>query len=113
LNTIVNKDEFPPPSVKNVASRLEYDRRLLSRRFPVQCKILSERYLAYQKKKGQKRIEKITQEVRDITISLFSKGIYPSRRKVEELVSIPGVIKEEAIRQAWHQQLEELGLKML
>jgi AraC-like DNA-binding protein len=109
LNNIINQNQLPPPSIANVASRLGYDRRLLSRRFPEHCKTLSERYLAYQKSKGQERIQQLTQEVIETTRSLYSRGIYPSRRKVEELVSIPGVI--EAIRQARHHQLEELGLR--
>lgn len=111
LNNIVNQNEFPPPSVANAASRLGYDPRFLSRRFSVQCKTLSERYLAYQKEKANERVEQLTQEDIEITRSLFSKGIYPSRRKVEELTSIPGVIKEEVIRKAWHNQLQELGLR--
>jgi hypothetical protein len=111
LNNIINQNQLPPPSVANVASHLGYDRRLLSRRFPEHCKTLSERYLAYQKAKGQERIELLTQEVIETTRLLYSRGIYPSRRKVEEQVSLPGVIKEEAIRQAWHHQLEEFGLR--
>jgi AraC-like DNA-binding protein len=55
LNNIVNQNEFPPPSMANAASRLGYDPRLLSRRFSEQCKTLSERYLAFQKKKAQER----------------------------------------------------------
>lgn len=44
-------------------------------------------------------------------IHLILNGVYPSRRKIEQLASSPAVIKEQAIRQVWWlKELEKLCL---
>lgn len=111
LEDAISDDESPPPSVKEIAARLGFDRRLLYKHFPELCKTLAERRLRYIKIHSLERVKFTSQEIEKITADLLLKDIYPSRRKVEKMASRPGVIKEQAIREAWQQSLSDLNNK--
>lgn len=98
----------PPPSVKEIAIILGCDRRLLYKKGPELCKLISQRYLKYIKKNADERVESLKKRVIDTVKILNNRGIYPSRRKVEEYLKMPGVIKEGAIRSVWKQEIEKV-----
>lgn len=101
-------DIDPPMSIREIASFIGCDRKLLYKKTPELSKVISRKYLDYVSNRSQKRIEFIKKSVIEAVNSLNQKGIYPSRRKVEEFLEMPGVIKEEVVRIAWNEELRKL-----
>lgn len=98
----------PPPSVRGVATIIGCDRRLLYIRAPELCKAISQRYLKYVEKTASERVHNLKLKVIEAVDYLNKIGVYPSRRKVEDILKMPGVIKEEAIRSVWKQEVEKM-----
>lgn len=109
LEYCANSHIYPPPSIKEIANLIGCDRRLLYKKAPELSKIISRKYLDYINNRSQERIELIKKRVIEAVNSLNQKGIYPSRRKVEEFLEMPGVIKEEAVRITWNEELKKLN----
>jgi hypothetical protein len=54
------------------------------------------------------RIERERSTVRETVIQLDSRGIYPSKERVEALVR-SGVLMQKAMHEEWRDTLKELG----
>ncbi len=99
----------PPPSVKEIASIIGCDRRLLYKKAPELCKVVSKKYIDFIQNCSLDRIEFVKKQVVNAVNILSNQGIYPSRRKVESYTKMPGTIKAESIRQVWRQEKEKLN----
>lgn len=100
-----------PSPMSAVARRLKYDHSFLRRHFPELCRVISDRYRAYRKKKREERRQTILDEVRQVTFRVHAQGLYPSQERVRLLLRKPGSIKEPGALAAWHNALQELGLE--
>ncbi|MEK5441209.1 TniQ family protein [Fredinandcohnia sp. FSL W7-1320] len=100
---------YPPPSLREIALLIGCDRRLLYKNSPELSKIISQKYLDYISERSKERIENAKKRVVEAVNTLNSKGIYPSRRKVEDFLEMPGVIKEEAVRITWFEELKKIN----
>jgi transcriptional regulator with XRE-family HTH domain len=110
LEEIVKSDETPFPSMCEVARRLGYSEKIIRLHFPVLCKQISARYLAYWEQSAQARKERIRDEVRKAVRDLHSQGKYPNSHLVASLLTKPHNILEQETVKAWHEALQELGL---
>ncbi len=99
LATIASGEE-PPPTMKEVAQQLGYDRRTISRRFPELCCAISTRCQSYRKALRLREVEQSCQEVQQIALELLNRGVHPSEARVSELMSKPGYFRYEAVRTA-------------
>jgi transcriptional regulator with XRE-family HTH domain len=99
LATIASGEE-PPPTMKEVAQQLGYDRRTISRRFPELCRAISTRCQSYRKALRLREVEQSCQEVQQIALELLNRGVHPSEARVSELMSKPGYFRYEAVRTA-------------
>jgi hypothetical protein len=98
-----------PLSMNSVAKILGRDRRVLYRNFPDLCKQISKQYNDYIKERSEQRIDRLKEQIKTAFNQLTSKGIYPSRRKIEEKVNKIGVLKERVLQDYWKVLLIQSG----
>jgi transcriptional regulator with XRE-family HTH domain len=111
LKKVLQSEEEPPPSMREMSRRLGYDAGYLSRIFPDLCRAISTRYMAYQSRRGAERLERRSQKVQEAVQSLHAQGLYPSCKRVEDLLGSPGMLMESEVRAIWKKTMQQLGLK--
>ena len=109
LEAVLECDESPPPSMKEVAKRLEYDIERLRRHFPDLCRAISVRYINGKRACYNKKIEQLSLQVGRIAFELDAQGIYPSSTHVSLHLTQPGCIRNKDVRVALHQVRRDLG----
>ena len=111
LQSVVESDEFPPPSLMEIARRLKIIGYpyFLREHCSDLCDAISARHNQYQKAESQKRRHEIYQEMRQIALSLHQRGIKPTSGKVSQLLTKPGVLMERDVRAEFKRIRRELG----
>jgi hypothetical protein len=71
-----------PISMKEVATRIDLNKRLLYKHFPDLCKAISTRHKEHRCKEQQKTHKVFADKVNKTRMSLHNIGLYPSRRRV-------------------------------
>jgi transcriptional regulator with XRE-family HTH domain len=110
LLAILASDEEPPLTMQEVAKRLGFDRRTISRHFPDLCSAISAKRLDHNKACRLKSIEKLCNDVRQIVLSLNTQGVYPTEARVCELMTNPGCFRYKQVRAAFYQARREFGV---
>lgn len=87
LNTLIESDEYPPPSIHQVQKRIsKMEGRDVSsylyKYFPKHLEIISARYRAYKAQQIVERNDTIREKVRHAVFTLKLQGKYPSCKKV-------------------------------
>lgn len=98
-----------PISMKLAAKIVGHDRRVLYRKFPLQCKQISNRYKEYIKERSEQRIKQLKAEINQVFHLLINEGFYPSRRKIEDKLNKKGVLKEKVLQDYWKFLLAKSG----
>lgn len=93
-------DRAISPSVTEIADRLGYDRRVLTRKFPQLCQKISQKYLANKQQNSQQKIKFYCLEVKAIAKKLYLQGIYPSEVAVSKHLDKPGYFRYKEVRNA-------------
>lgn len=111
LQAIVDGDEFPPPSLMEVARRLEITGYpyFLREHCSDLCDAVSQRHSQHKKAESERRKQKIYQEMRQVVLSLHQSGIKPTSGKVSALLTKPAVLLESDIRVEFKNIRRELG----
>ncbi|MEQ2527646.1 hypothetical protein WMO40_13120 [Bacillaceae bacterium CLA-AA-H227] len=89
-------------SLKKVAEIIGYDRKLLYKKFPIECKKIVDNYQSYITEQKLRRENNIKKQLDNIAQQLSENGEYPSRRKVEKLLKQKYFVKEKNIREQWN-----------
>jgi transcriptional regulator with XRE-family HTH domain len=110
LLTILASEEDPPPTMKEVAIRIGYDRRTIFNHFPDLCRSISSKCRIYNKACHIRKIEQLCKEVQEIVFKLHHQGEYPTEARVSELMSNPGYFRYNQIRTQLDKTRRELGL---
>ncbi len=100
LEQILQGNEFPYPSMREVARRLNYDQSHLRRHFPDLCRAISARYIAYQREQRQRRLVDMSAKVQQAAEVLQEQGCTSSERQVGMLIGKRGIFKEAEARAA-------------
>ena len=79
LEQVLQSEEYPPPSMREVARRLNYDQSHLRKHFPDLCHAISTRYRAYQQEQRQRRLQKTGDEVGQAIKNTIRKWGLPQR----------------------------------
>jgi len=79
----------PPLHLKAIAKQLNLSHTGLYKRLPQLCRQISARYAAYLHRARVLKQNSLRSEVRDIAITLYGQGIYPSVRAVSQRLSKP------------------------
>lgn len=93
-------DRLSTPSVTEIADRLGYDRRVLTRKFPELCQKISQRYIANKQQNSQQKIKSYCLEVEAIAKRLSLQGIYPSEVAVSQHLDKSGYFRYKEVRNA-------------
>ena len=108
LERILQENKDSPPSLEEIAEKHGYHTQTLNKYAPDLCREVSSRYLAYRKKAREMKIKQVCDEVRDITVKLYSQGIYPNTGQVHKLLTNPGYFREGEVVATWKKTLKEL-----
>lgn len=103
-------NEEPPPTMKEVAKRLGYDRRTICSHFPDLCRTISAKCRSYGKACHLKKIQQSCEEVQQIAHNLYHQGVYLTEARVSELMTHPGYFRYKQVRAVLHEARRELGL---
>jgi hypothetical protein len=98
LVAILETAEIPPPTMKEVAQRLGYDRRTIFKHFPDLCRAISALHRKESKALHLKSVEQSCQEVQQISAKLCNDGIYPSETRVSQVMTKPGYFRYKQVR---------------
>ena len=109
LESVMQEEGKPPPSMREVARRLQYDSSHLYKHFPDHCRAIAARYRAYQKELRGQRLQRICNEVQETARSLRAQGRSPSERQVGKVLKLRGVLREDEVRTALKTTLLEVG----
>jgi len=101
--------EDPPPSMHEIARRLDYQYSFLVKRLPDECRAISELHRAFVKTQSIQRKQAIYGQIREATLQVHAQGQYPSQKRVSALLDQPGSIREPGAGEVWHATLRELG----
>ncbi|MEP0802781.1 TniQ family protein [Funiculus sociatus] len=109
LQATLASDEKPPLTMKEVAERLEYNRRTISQHFPDLCRAISAKSLRYRKAAQEKKIEQSCEQVRQIALKLHIENVYPSEGRVSQLMTKPGDLRNKKVRATLQELQSELS----
>lgn len=112
LLTVLETNNYPPPSMTDIVEQLDYTESALRKHFPELCTAISARYINYRKAKKAESIEQICNEIRQIICDLHAQGIYPSSSKVSTILGNSHTMRVEEFRKTWNDTLRQLGLQL-
>ncbi|WP_353932213.1 hypothetical protein WJM97_06410 [Okeanomitos corallinicola TIOX110] len=87
-----------PPSMREVAQCLGYDRRTIFQHFPDLCQAISANYLSYRRGLFLENLAQSCREVQQICAKLYHDGVYPSEARVSKLMTKPGYLRYKQVR---------------
>ncbi len=99
LEEILENDEGL--SMAATAEKIGVSKRMLYRNYRNLCVRISNRYKQYIEKKKTQRIIELKNKINETFKFLLKQGIYPSRRKMENSMNKPGVLKERELQIYW------------
>lgn len=111
LEEILKGSIMPPPPMTEVAKLIGYDKRVIHRHFPVLCRSISAKYLAYKKDSRFQRIQSNCKEVREIVKKLYAEGFYPTEALVGKFLKQPGAFRDKDVRLALREARREIRLE--
>jgi transcriptional regulator with XRE-family HTH domain len=111
LEEVLESSEQPPPSMEEVARRLQCDRRTIYRHFRDLCHQISVRHTKYRRESYLQAVREVCQEVRQAATEIYNRGEYPTEALVCEEISRPGYLRYKQVRQALKNARQELGLE--
>lgn len=97
--------------VRQLARKLGYHSSLLWYYFPKECALIAQRNEEHEKKRRKEHEEQVCEEVRQAVFMLHAQNIFPSHRKVRDLLSDPNLIRMPQAAAIWHAARRELGLE--
>jgi len=92
--------DHPPVPMKEVARKLNTDKRSLYKHFPSLCRAISARYAKDRQAYYEKLRSQQEKDIRHVRSKLRAGGIYPSRRRVAALVTKPAGFLDSSSRKA-------------
>jgi TniQ len=98
LIDVINKNEFS--SLTKIAIALKCDRRLLTKKFPDECHLITQMNKELLRTQKENRLKNKKRELHIVFGNLLRINIYPSRRQVEAMLG-SGFLKEKELRTEW------------
>lgn len=107
----VNQDEYPPPSLTEVAKRIGIGVRALYEHFPEKCYEIAAKYTNYKHESALQRQEEVRQQVRFAALQLHNQGMRPTAAKINKFLNNPGRMLDKTAQTTLSEILHELGYK--
>jgi DNA-binding transcriptional MerR regulator len=102
--------ENPAPSIRTVCLRLDLHPVMLGKTFPYLRAAISARYEQAKIETAKMRRERLREEVRQIIVELYRKGVYPSLDRIWTSLSENSLSNWAVIIRTWKQAKLELGI---
>ena len=109
LEEVLQSQEDPPPSVSEIARRLDYDTARLWKKFPEECREISARYQEFQVARKLQRIETEHGELLQVIYALHSESLYPSMNRVKKMLKRPGISRNPETNKLWRETIQALS----
>lgn len=84
--------------MNELAKQLGYSKRTLYKHFPNLCKVISAKNAGVIKEKTTQVYVSNRLVIYQHVESLMQQGVYPSRRRIEEMANKPGLLKDKKLR---------------
>jgi DNA-binding phage protein len=97
--------------VRQLAKLLGYHSSLLWYYFPEECALIAQRTEEQEKQRRKEHEARVCEEVRQAVLMLHAQNIFPSHRKVRDLLSDPNLIRMPEAAATWHAVRRERGLE--
>jgi hypothetical protein len=95
-----------PKTMNQVALEIGFCKRTLYKYFPDICKGISARYKEHIKVKTQQNYDEDCNNIAVAIVTCKEKGVYPSRRKIEDIMNKPALLKNKKLRLFYQKELE-------
>ncbi|MFV1008046.1 TniQ family protein [Bacillus cereus] len=94
-------------SMNVLAKQLGYSKRTLYKHFPNLCKVISAKNADIIKEKTNQVYINNCLVIDQHVESLMQQGVYPSRRRIEEMANKPGLLKNKKLRDYFNELIED------
>ena len=98
-----------PLGYRSLAQQLGYHQSALRHHFPQECALLSKQIKEYRRQQAEQRVVRIREEIRHVVLALHAQGVYPSHRKVIDLLANPKLMRHPEARAFRLALCQELG----
>ncbi len=98
-----------PLGYGSLAQQLGCTQHTLLYHFPQECALLSHQIKEYRRQQAEQRVARIREEIRQAVLALHAQGIYPSHRKVIDLLANPKLLRHPEARATRRVLCRELG----
>ena len=105
---VLESNEEPPPSMRQVAKRLNYSPRELREHFPDLNHAICDRRREYRRVCCEQKQLKFKSEIRQAILEIRAQGLYPSVPKIALLLSKPGIMRDYVFDKFRREVLDEL-----
>ncbi len=95
-------------SVLAISRLLGLSYRLLYRNFPIICRQISAEHRAWRSRQAEARRSDLSSQVAKTTEFMIQSGDSPTRKRLEELMHRPALLRERCIREQWRNALRRL-----
>jgi transcriptional regulator with XRE-family HTH domain len=109
LQSLLNQNEYPFPSVREVARRYHFSLATLYRYAPSLCQTISARYRHDKKRIQQETIHIGCSEVRRLAPELYAQGITPTVKNLASVMTHPEALWYEEVLEALSEVRYSLG----
>lgn len=109
LEAILNNDDEPPPSLKEVARQFRCSTTSVRRYHPELARAISARYLRFVQQRKRATVEHYCEEVRQAARQLVAQGKHPTRGRLTKMLKKPGILRSPEARKAWKEVLREVN----
>jgi hypothetical protein len=97
--------------IAQVAELLGCTRYALRYHFPQECALLTKRTQEFRKRRSKEYTAKVCEEVQKAVYLFHVQGVFPSIRRVANMLSHPGYMRRSDALEALHATRRELGLE--
>ncbi|MCX2828280.1 TniQ family protein [Bacillus pseudomycoides] len=94
-------------SMNELAKQLGYSKRTLYKYFPNLCKVISTKNADAIKEKTNQVYVSNCLVIYQHVENLMQQGVYPSRRRIEEMTNKPGLLKDKKLRDYFKELIED------
>jgi hypothetical protein len=108
LEAIFTNDEFPPPSLAEVARRLKSTSVTLRKYHREICDAITERYQTALVTKRQANMQRFRQEAKQAAYQIMAQGKRPTIKRLALVLTKPGILRNPKMREVWQEVLREI-----
>jgi transcriptional regulator with XRE-family HTH domain len=98
-----------PPNLSDLATQLGTNARFLRKHFPELARQVVENHTAHRRQRQMTHDARVTDEIRTACNRIFKDGLIPTRRRLGQKLSQPGLLRSPRFQRAASDILKKLG----